>query len=210
MLAHAQKLGADNQPPYSSAKYGLACLVNLDDPSLVVAPRHRIMHGSFTRDSVLAAAKDLFIVDKLVGAAKDGARQVASLVDTVAHQPAFVCVFPGDADAWKLTLKPDVSPVYEGAHAHRGLQKYDPIVLAQLFVPRCAPGATSTTTSDPASVHAAVAGGAQLGVVVRAPSLEQVLHADELGALLPFGSTAFSPRVAHLVSFFVDPDEDLV
>jgi uncharacterized protein (DUF1015 family) len=211
MLAHAEKLNADAQPQYSSAKYGLACLVNLDDPTIVVAARHRIVRGeSIARDTMLDAAKQFFIVDKLAGGGMDLARQDAALADTVAHQPAFVCVFAGDADAWKITLKPDVSPVNEGVAVHRALQKYDPVVLEHMFLSRLAPGATVTTELDPAAVHAAVASGAQLGVIMRTLTLEQVIHADEVGALLPFGSTAFLPRLANLVSFFVDPDEDLV
>jgi hypothetical protein len=31
-----------------------------------------------------------------------------------------------------------------------------------------------------------------------------------VGALLPFGSTAFTPPLATLLAYFVDPDEDLV
>lgn len=211
MLDHASKLGADAQPQYSSANYGLACLVNLEDPALVVAPRHRIVRGeTVTRDGVLAAAKNFFIVDKLAGAAKDLARQQAALDDTVAHQPAFVCAFAGDADAWKLTLKPDVSPVGEGVAVHRALQKYDPIALEHMFLARSTPGAVTVTERSAAAVHAAVADGAQLGIIMRPLTLEQIIHADELGALLPFGSTAFVPELANLVSLFVDPDEDLV
>jgi uncharacterized protein (DUF1015 family) len=211
MLAYSEKLGADAQPQYSSAKYGLACLVNLEDPALVVAPRHRIVRGeSVTQGAVLEAAKTSFIVDKLAGAAKDLARQQAALDDTVAHQPAFVCVFAGEADAWKLTLKPDVSPVGEGVAVHRALQKYDPIALEHMFLARCTKDAATVTERNAAAVHAAVAAGAQLGIIMRPLTLEQVIHADELGALLPFGSTAFTPPLAHLVSLFVDPDEDLV
>lgn len=211
MLAYAEKLGADAQPQYSSAKYGLACLVNLEDPALVVAPRHRIVRGeTVTQGGVLAAARTFFIVDKLAGAAKDLARQQAALDDTVAHQPAFVCVFAGDLDAWKLTLKPDVSPVGEGVAVHRALQKYDPIALEHMFLARCTPGAATVTDRSAAAVHAAVADGAQLGIIMRPLTLEQIIHADELGALVPFGSTAFTPPLAHLVTLFVDPDEDLV
>jgi uncharacterized protein (DUF1015 family) len=211
MLAYADKLGADSQPQYSSAKYGLACLVNLEDPAIVIAPRHRIVRGeNVTRDAVLASAKTFFIVDKLTGGAKDLARQQAALDDTVAHQPAFVCAFAGDPDAWKLTLKPDVSPVGEGVAVHRALQKYDPVVFEHMFLARSAPGAATVTERSAAAVHAAVASGAQLGIIMRPLTLEQIIHADELGALLPFGSTAFSPPLANLVSLFVNPDEDLV
>ncbi len=210
MLAYAEQLGADKQPQYSSANYGLACLVNIDDPTIIIAARHKVVRGELDRDAVLTAAKQYFIVDKLAGGAKDLARQESALADTVAHLPAFVALFAGDDDAYKLTLKPDVSPVYEGISVHRALQKYAPIVIEHLFLARCVPGATVTTELEPAAVHAAVAGGAQLGLVINTLTLEQVIHVDELGALLPFGSTAFAPTLAKLVSFFVDPDEDLV
>jgi hypothetical protein len=47
-------------------------------------------------------------------------------------------------------------------------------------------------------------------MVMRPLPLEQVMHADEIGALLPFGSTAFQPPLANLIAFVVDADEDLV
>lgn len=211
MLAHAKQIGADAQPQYSSANYGLACLVNIDDPTIIVAARHRVIRGeTIDRDAVLTAAKQYFIVDPLAGAATDLARQDAALADVVAHQPAFIAMFAGHPDAYKLTLKPDISPVYEGISVHRALQKYGPIVIEHLFLARCVPGASSKTELEPAAVHAAVAAGAPLGLVINTLTLDQVIHVDELNALLPFGSTAFAPPLANLVSFFIDPDEDLV
>ena len=207
MLAYHERLGS--LAMYSSGNYALACLVNLADPELVVVARHRVVRGA-KRDAVLEAAKGYFLVEQLAGAAKDPAKHAAALADTIAHQPAFVVVFAGDADAWKLTLKPDVSPVGEGVVVHRALQKYDPIVIEQLFLARAAPGATATTELDPAAVVRAVEAGADAGVIVRPLTLDQVLHADELAQLLPFGSTAFHPPLANLVVYPIDPDEDLV
>ncbi len=211
MLAYAQKLGADTQPQYSSARYGLACLVNLDDPALVIAARHRLVRNDgIKRDSVLEHAKKYFIIDKLAGAAKDLGKITAALADTVAHQPAFVAIFAGDADAWKLTLKPDVSPVNEGVAVHRAIQKLDPVVVEHMFLDKVLHTAASTTALDAAGVVKAVENGAAVGMVMRPLPLEQVVHADELGALLPFGSTAFHPPLASLLAFVIDPDEDLV
>jgi hypothetical protein len=209
MLAHAEQIGADRQPQYSSAKFGLACLVNVEDPGLVVAARHRVVRGELDRAAVLDAARAYFIVEPLAGAAKDHARQQSALADTVGHQPAFVLVFAGQADAWKLTLKPDVSPVLEGVAVHRGVQKYEPIVLEHVFFARVAPGTSSVTEVDATRVFAALDGGAPLGVIRRPMTLDQVLHADEVGQTMPFGSTAFLPSLAHLVAFPIDPDEDL-
>ena len=84
--------------------------------------------------SVLAAAKQHFVVEKIDGGAGDLAKQQAVLDDTLAHQPAFVVSFAADKDAWKLTLSPDVTPTALGISVHRALQKYDPIVFEQVFL----------------------------------------------------------------------------
>jgi uncharacterized protein (DUF1015 family) len=211
MLAYAHKLGADNQPQYSSTKYGLACLVNLDDPSLVLAPRHRLVRTTgIKRDAVLDAAKKYFIVEKVADAAKDIGKINAALGDTVAHQPAFVAAFAGDTDAWKLTLKPDVSPVTEGAQVNRAIQKLDPVVVEHMFLARVLHTTASTTELDGQAVLEAVRNGAAVGMIMRPLPLDQIVHADELGALLPFGSTAFHPPLANLMTFVIDADEDLV
>ncbi|HTL35694.1 MAG TPA: DUF1015 domain-containing protein [Kofleriaceae bacterium] len=211
MLAYAQKLDAENLPQYSSANYGLACLVNLDEPALAVAPRHRLVRtNGIKRDAILEAAKRYFLVDQLAGAARDLAKQQAALGDSVAHQPAFVATFAGDADAYKLTLKPDVSLVSEGIEVHRAIQRYEPVVVEHLFMRRVVQTVASTTSTDAASVLDAVKDGAAIGVITRPLPLAEVLHADEVGALLPFGSTAFHPPLATMLAFVVDPDEDLV
>ena len=49
-----------------------------------------------------------------------------------------------------------------------------------------------------------------IGLLMRPLEMNQIVHADEVGALLPFGSTAFTPPLATLLAYFVDPDEDLV
>jgi hypothetical protein len=112
-------------------------------------------------------------------------------------------------DAYKLTLKPDVTLAGEGIDVHRAIQRYDPVVLDQLFVRRVL-HTNSTTSTDAAAVLDAVKAGAAVGVIARPVPLSEVLHADEVGALLPFGSTAFHPPLATLFAFVVDPDEDLV
>jgi uncharacterized protein (DUF1015 family) len=211
MLAYSQKLGGDTQPQYSSTKYGLACLVNLDDSSLVIAARHRLVRNDgIKRDSVLEAAKKYFIIEKVAGVARDVAKINTSLAETVAHQPAFVAIFAGDTDGWKLTLKPDVSPVNEGVSVHRAIQKLDPVVVEHMFLAKVLQTAASTTALDAAGVVKAVENGAAIGMVMRPLPIDQVMHADELGALLPFGSTAFLPPLANLIAFVIDADEDLV
>ena len=211
MLAYRDALAARTAlAPYSSASFGLGCLVNLDDPALAPGARHRIVRGANAKPAdILAKARSYFIVDPIAGAAKDLGKQFAALADTVAHQPAFVIVFPGDPDAYKLTLSPEVSPIAEGVKIHRAIQKYDPVVVDALFLAKVAPGARIETVLDP---NLAIAGGegVELGIVCKPLSIDQIAHVDELGELLPFGSTALHPPIARLVAYQVDPDEDVI
>jgi uncharacterized protein (DUF1015 family) len=213
MLAYRDKLdGMTPLAQYSSANYGLACLVSLDDPALAVGARHRIVRGDgLTKQTVLAAATPFFIVEPIAGAANDVHKQLAALSSTIAHQPAFVATFAGDPDAYKLTLSPDVSPAALGVH--RAIQKYDSVIVEHVFRAKAAPSGTWQTALDAAAVVAEVAGaasGTSLGLVLRPLSIGQIIHANDQGALLPFGSTSFHPQVARLVTYLVDPDEDLL
>lgn len=214
MIAYHEKLAAKHASPmYSSANYGLAALVNLDDPVLVTAPRHRILRGiSARREDVLAAAKQHFIVEPIAGGAKSVTALFGALGTTVAHQPAFVAVFAGEPDAWKLTLSPDVSPLAEGVTTHRALQKLDPVVLQGLFVDRLlGKGVQVETTTDAQRAIDALASGTDVALIVRPVPVAQIAHVDELGQLLPASSTAFHPALADgLVAMPIDPDEDLV
>jgi len=209
MLAYRDELGA-KQPlaMYSSANYALMCLVDLDDPTLFVTPRHRVVRGAPASPPVLAAARQHFIVEKLAGAAKDAGKQRAALAETVAHQPAFVVVWAGEPDAWKLTLSPDVSPVNVGVQVNRAVQKIDPIVADALFIERAMPGAKVETVIG---AEAALAAPADAVVIMRPLTIEQISHVTELGQLLPAGSTGFTPKLAAgLVGSLIDPDEYLV
>ncbi|HEU4727899.1 MAG TPA: DUF1015 family protein, partial [Kofleriaceae bacterium] len=209
MLAYRDELGtAQSLAMYSSANYALTCLVNLDDPALLVAPRHRVIRGAAPSQAVLAAARPYFIIDRLAGAAKDLARQRAALADAIAHQPAFVAVWAGEPDAWKLTLSPDVSPTNEGVQVHRALAKLPPVVADALFLSRTMPGAKIETT---ASAEDALAAKADAVLIMQPLTIEQISHVTDIGQVLPAGSTAFTPPLAAgLVSSLIDPDEDLV
>jgi hypothetical protein len=121
MLAYKDELAArQTLALYSSASYGLGCLVEVTDPALVVAARHRVVRGTSAKSGpALAGANEHFLVEKLAGAAGDVGRQLGALAEVHAHQPAFIAVFAGEPDAWKLTLKPEVSPIAAGVTAHR-------------------------------------------------------------------------------------------
>jgi len=208
LLAYRDELAAKTPLlMYSSANYALMCLVNLDDPALIITPRHRVLRGAGASQAVLAAAKSHFIIEKLAGAGKDAAKQRAALAETVAHQPAFVVAWASEPDAWKLTLSPDVSPTAAGVQVHRALQKLDPIVVDRLFIERLLPQAKVETA---ASVEDAFAAKAEAVVIMRPLTVEQISHVTELGQVLPAGSTAVQPRLApSLIAGVIDPDEDL-
>lgn len=210
MLAYQAEQVAKQEPVmYSSVNYGLFCVVPLEDQGLVAAARHKIIKGVTAKSAdVLAAAKKYFIIEKLAGAAGDVVKLTSALGESVAHQPAFVAVFSGEADAWKLTLSPDISPVHEGAVVHRTMAKLDPVVIEHMFVQKFLAGAQVTTDTD---AKKALAAGGQLTLIVRPMSIDQIAHVDEQSQLLPAGSTAIYPPLANgIVTMIIDPDEDLV
>jgi hypothetical protein len=161
------------------------------------------------RDAVLAAAREKFIVEQLVDGAKDVGKLFGALGESaVAHQPTYVLVFKGDSDAWKLTLAPDVSLLAEGVAQHRQLQKSEPVVLDGLLLQRVLKGAQITTETDAAK---AIGSGAELVVLVRPVTMDEIVRVADLELLLPAHSTALHPPIApNLLGFVVDPDEDLV
>jgi len=207
LLAYRDELAA-RQPLalYSSANYGLMCVVNLDDPALVIAPRHRVIRGGSPSVATLASARRYFIIEKLAGAGKDLDKQRAALADTVAHQPALVVAWNGEPDAWKLTLSPEVSPINEGMQVHRALQRLEPVV-AELFLERVMTGAKAETLAAGDDPFAAKGDAV---MVMRPMTLDQINHIAELGQTVPSGSTGFHPRLVNFVSAVIDPDEDLV
>jgi uncharacterized protein (DUF1015 family) len=210
MLAYQGELaGKQALALYSAANYGLACLVELTDPALVVAARHRIIRGANVQSAaVLAAAREHFVVETLAGAAGDVAAQRAALAAMVAHQPAFVVVFAGEPDAHKLTLKPEVSPIAAGLNVHRAVQKSEPIVVDQLFVARHLAGGTVATEVD---ASAALAAKGDVALIMRPVSVEEIVRIADAGQHLPAGSTAFHPPLAPgLIAMPIEPDEDLV
>jgi uncharacterized protein (DUF1015 family) len=209
LLGYRDELAA-KQPLalYSSASYAMMCLVNLEDPALRVAMRPRVVRGGAASQAALAAARKYFIVDKLTGAAKDPAKLRAALGETIAHQPAFVVAWAGEADAWKLTLSPDVSPINEGVQVDRAIQKVEPIVTDRLFLERAMPGATVDTAI---TVEEALAAKADAVVIMRPLAIDQIMHLADGGHVLPAGTTTYFPRLASgLIAAVIDPDEDLV
>ena len=194
MLEYRDSLGP--LPAHSTARYGLACLVNISDPALQAVARHRVLRGGTSRAEVLTAAQQFFAYDRIEGAAEDFAKQREALAG-LGDDRGFLALFPDDPDAWRLRLLPGISV---------GGAKIDTVVLENLFIPRVVPGAQARSVVEPSTVTRAVADGA-IGLIMRPTALEHALRAEESGELLPFGSTAFLPPLARLVTFLIDPNE---
>ncbi|MBL9020004.1 MAG: DUF1015 family protein [Myxococcales bacterium] len=211
MLAYQAELAAKAEPSmYSSANYGLFNIVTMEDQGLVSAALHKVVKGAGKRDELLEKTRKHFIVEKLAGVANQTDKLLAALGDSVAHQAVFVAVFAGDADAYKLTLSPDVSPVHEGVAVDRALAKLDPNVVEHMFVRRHLASATITSEPDAKQALAALGSGAELVLLVRPTSIEQRVHVDELNQTLPPSSTTLYPAPAQLVAMIIDPDEEMV
>lgn len=211
MLAHEAKLdAAGDLAPQSTARYGLMCLTAMDDPMLAVAPRHRVLRGDLNKDAILAGAKPTFLVDKLAGAASNPQALRTALGESVAHQPAFVVIFKGDSDAWKLTLSPDVTATTEGVAVHRALHRLDPVIVDSLFTARFAKDATRSTVTSLDEALAAIKGGADAVALMRPVGMDQILHVADVGQTLPTGSTALYPPVLPMVAFVVEPELDVM
>ena len=75
MLGHAERFAEQHLPMYASANYGLACLVNVEDPG---SPSRRVTASmrapGLDRAAVLEAARQRFLVEKLAGAAANAAK----------------------------------------------------------------------------------------------------------------------------------------
>jgi len=225
MLAIRDQLAAARDPgQYSSAQYGSIFLASMDDPGLIVLPTHRVVHGldGFSKDTMLTRAREYFMVDKIAGGASSADAVRASVAEAPAHQPAFAAVFPGDPDAWRLTLDPHVSPAAVGLAGHPSVVRLDVTLLHGLLLERIlgiTPAAQEAQTNlryvkDTAAALAAAKnaeGGAQVVFVMGAPKVADVKHVADAGEIMPQKSTYFYPKLATgLVMAKVDPDEDLI
>jgi uncharacterized protein (DUF1015 family) len=197
MLAYRDSFG--ELPARSAARFGLTCLANLDDVGQGLAARHRVVRGPKGRMDVLTAAKPFFEYERVPGGAVNSGKQQAALAE-LGDRCGFLALFPNDPDAWKLALLPSVK-VNAG-------QRIDPIVVEDVFLGRVVQGAKARSVLEPATVVKAVSDGA-VGLILRPIALANVLRADETGELLPFGSTAFCPPLARLVTYLIDPNEQL-
>jgi uncharacterized protein (DUF1015 family) len=225
MLAVRDQIVSARDPgQYSSAQYGSIFLASMDDPGLVVLPTHRIVHGleGFSKDTLLARAREYFFIDKITGGASDADAVRAAVADAPGHQPAFAAVFAGDTDAWRFALDTHVSPASVGLTGHPAVLRLDVTLLHALLLERVlgiTPAAQEAQTNlryvkDTATALAAAKtsdGGAQVAFIMGAPKVADVKHVADAGEIMPQKSTYFFPKLATgLVMAKVDPDEDLV
>jgi uncharacterized protein (DUF1015 family) len=223
MLALRDRIAAE-QPLglYSSAQYASMFLVATDDPGLVVYPTHRIVHGLPDVDpsAFLQKARELFIVERLPGAAGDADRIREAIAHTPGHQPSFAAVFAGDRDAWQLTLDPHVNPATVGLVGHPSVLRLDVTLLHGLILDRIlgiTPAAQEAQTNlryvkDTAAALADIAAGrGQIAFIVNPGRVETVRQVADAGEVMPQKSTFFYPKLASgIVMARVEPDEDLV
>jgi len=138
MLAYAAKLGADNQPQYSSANYGLGCLVNVE---ILRSPSPRAIASSATRaSSGTRCSKPPGATSSSTSSpcAHDLTKQQMALAESVAHQPAFVATFAGDADAYSSRSSPMSRSSAKASRFTARSQRYEPVVVEHLFLAACA------------------------------------------------------------------------
>jgi uncharacterized protein (DUF1015 family) len=223
MLALRDRIAAE-QPLglYSSAQYASMFLVPTDDPGLVVYPTHRIVHGLPDVDpsGFLQRARELFIVERLPGAAVDADRIREAIAHTPGHQPSFAAVFAGDRDAWQLTLDPHVNPAAVGLVGHPSVLRLDVTLLHGLILDRIlgiTPAAQEAQTNlryvkDTGAALADIAAGrGQIAFIVNPGRVETVRQVADAGEVMPQKSTFFYPKLASgIVMARVEPDEDLV
>ena len=221
MVARRDQLAAEGSglSQYSSGHYGLMLLVSQSDDGLGLVPRHRLLTGltGFDPATLLARARELFVIEPVAGAARDPAAVRRALADVPGHQAAMVVAFPGQADGWRLMLDPHIDPASFGVAGHPIAIRTDVALLHGLVLDRIlglGPAAQDAGShlryvTDLAEAQAALAGH-QAAFFLAPMPLDTVRNIAEHGDTLPARAAVPQPRAAAgLVFHTVDPDEDL-
>jgi uncharacterized protein (DUF1015 family) len=221
MREHYAALAGGTLSPHAQPQYGTMFLANMDDPGLVVLPTHRIVHGlaELTPASMIEKAKEYFVVQML----RDGAREPARLREAIAnginHAPTFAAVFPGQADAYVLSLDPHTSPASLGLIGNSAVVKLDVTLLHALLLERVLgidAAAQEAQTNlryvkDTATALREIAAGeGQVAFIMNPPRLEQIRAISDAGEVMPQKSTYFYPKLASgLIMHRVEPDGEI-
>jgi len=206
---------------YSAAQYGTMFLSSMDQEGMVILPTHRILHSleGFSKATLLDQAREYFVIDKI----EKGVARPQAIRDAVAaapnHQPAFAVVFPGESDAWRFTLDPQVNTLALGL-ATKTVAKLDVTVLHGILLERVlgiSPAAQEAQTNlryvkDTGKALAAAGQPDTQAVFLLAPSsVDRVKHVSDAGEIMPQKSTYFFPKIASgLVIARIDPEEELI
>ncbi len=205
---------------YASPQYVATFLCSGADGGLVVRASHRLLTGvdGFDARRFLERAREYFIIEPVVGGARDSASATAALADVPGHQPAMVVAFPGDTDAWRLTLDAHVNPQSLGVAGTPMVAKLPVSVLHGLIFDRIlglapdahAGGLNVRHTSDADQALAALP-RSQAAFILPPPSADTLLNVTALGDTLPPRASWLHPPLAPgIVTSTIDPDEDLL
>jgi uncharacterized protein (DUF1015 family) len=192
--------------PRAEHKFFMTFLVNGDDPNLVVFPTHRHVHSlpSFSFESLLGRAHDIFHVEELPPAADVGAildavghagRRGPSVAAAAADGRAAVLTLRGDANLdthATLGAKPRVLRTTDVAVLHAG-------VLEHILGITPEAQAAKTNLSYPQDARAALdelrRGKGNVLFLMNATPVKQVREVAEAGEVMPQKSTFFYPKV---------------
>jgi uncharacterized protein (DUF1015 family) len=221
MLALRDELHAKHpERPYrSSVDYGTIFLSNLDDPSLLVFPTHRVLYGltGFSQRKLLDDAAPFFMIAAGGEVGPDDAPRVrAELAERGRRTPSFG-LLTGRTLVY-LTLRPDAPlgkmPGLEGPAVLRQLDVtvlHAVIIEALLGVDRTAQ-ANQTNLRYLKDTRAALAAGAEADVqavfLMNPTPVAQVKAVSDAGEVMPQKSTFFYPKLASgMVLNPIDPAE---
>jgi uncharacterized protein (DUF1015 family) len=183
---------------------GLVFFVPSSDSGLIIRPTHRVVHGlpDLGRDKFLAEVQRFCRVSVITNGARDASLARAALA-TAPESPSFVAVFPSQGDAYLLSVG-HTGDLKGGAIEVSVL--HDKIVEGVLGISgQERKAANLRYTSDTQSALDQVDNGAQLALLMRPPTLTQIMHTADRGEVMPEKSTYFFPKLASgLVMMPVD------
>jgi uncharacterized protein (DUF1015 family) len=221
MLALREYLAGGGEPSqYSAVNYGTMFLTDMDQQGLVILPTHRILHSvqGLTAATLLDKVKEFFIVDKIEDGAKNPQKIRHACAEPPQHQPAFAVAFPGDAHAWRLTLKPQVNTSALGL-ATPSIAKLDVTLLHGLVLDRITgitPEAQEAQTNlryvkdTGKALDELTKPDTQAVFILGAARVDTVKRVADAGEVMPQKSTYFFPKLASgVVMNRIDPGEDL-
>jgi uncharacterized protein (DUF1015 family) len=202
MLALREELRKETKSPRSSIEYGTIFLANMDDPSLLVFPTHRVVHGlpSFDRQAILEQAKQFFTVEETPMSDAATVRRV--LAEKGAKAPTFAMA-SGDKLAY-LTLRKDVDlervPSLKGPAVLRRLDVtlLHALVIEQILGIDRAAQEKQTNLRYVKDTGAALvdAKSAQAVFLMNPTKVHEVRDVADTGEVMPQKSTFFYPKLA--------------